>query len=339
MSQLPPEQDRPLRRAAPLIALLAPLLVVLLHLLPALLCGLLIYTLVRALAPALERALSTHGARVTVIALLAFGLVGALAVLIFATWAFLRSEAGSIAALTQRMAEVIESSRAWLPDWLESYLPGDSPALQTALASTLREHGKELQMVGKETARSLAYALLGMVIGALVALRKSAGQLSSGALLRQLAAHAHSFQQAFHAVVFAQLRIAAINALITGFYLLAVLPLLGIHLPLAKTMVVLTFIAGLLPIVGNLISNSVIVVLSLSHSLGLGLISLTVLVVVHKLEYFLNARIVGSCINARAWELLCAMLLMEALLGLPGLVLAPIYYAYLKAELLRLGWA
>ena len=33
---------------------------------------------------------------------------------------------------------------------------------------------------------------------------------------------------------------------------------------------------------------------------------------IHKLEYFLNARIVGTQIRARAWELLIAMLAMEA---------------------------
>jgi predicted PurR-regulated permease PerM len=55
--------------------------------------------------------------------------------------------------------------------------------------------------------------------------------------------------------------------------------------------------------------------------------------VIHKLEYFLNARIIGSRIRARAWELLMAMLVMEATFGLAGLIAAPIYYAYLKNEL------
>jgi predicted PurR-regulated permease PerM len=58
---------------------------------------------------------------------------------------------------------------------------------------------------------------------------------------------------------------------------------------------------------------------------------------VHKLEYFLNARIVGTGIHASAWELLVAMLLMEAAFGLPGLVGAPIYYAYVKDELVSRG--
>jgi predicted PurR-regulated permease PerM len=64
-------------------------------------------------------------------------------------------------------------------------------------------------------------------------------------------------------------------------------------------MIVVTFIAGLLPVVGNLISNTVIFVVSLAHSPGCRISSLTFLIVIHKLEYFLNARIVGAQIRAR----------------------------------------
>jgi len=39
-----------------------------------------------------------------------------------------------------------------------------------------------------------------------------------------------------------------------------------------------------------------------------------------------------------AWELLVAMLVMEAAFGLPGLIAAPIFYAYLKTELKTVGW-
>ena len=90
-------------------------------------------------------------------------------------------------------------------------------------------------------------------------------------------------------------------------------------------------------LVRRLISNSVIVIVSLSHSFSAAAGSLVFLVVVHKLEYFLNARIVGQEIKASAWELLCAMLVMEAAFGLPGLVAAPIFYAYLKTELKTIG--
>jgi predicted PurR-regulated permease PerM len=54
-------------------------------------------------------------------------------------------------------------------------------------------------------------------------------------------------------------------------------------------------------------------------------------------EYFLNARIVGNRINARAWELLVAMLAMEAAFGIYGVIAAPLYYAYVKDELAERG--
>ena len=111
----------------------------------------------------------------------------------------------------------------------------------------------------------------------------------------------------------------------------------GVHLPLTKTLIGVTFLAGLLPVVGNLISNTVIVVVSLAHSPHIALASLVFLILIHKLEYFLNARIVGSRIRARAWELLLAMLALEAAFGLPGVVAAPIFYAYLKQELADRG--
>jgi predicted PurR-regulated permease PerM len=58
---------------------------------------------------------------------------------------------------------------------------------------------------------------------------------------------------------------------------------------------------------------------------------------VHKLEYFLNARIIGSHIRAKAWELLLAMVLMEAAFGIGGVIAAPIFYAYFKNELAEKG--
>jgi len=97
--------------------------------------------------------------------------------------------------------------------------------------------------------------------------------------------------------------------------------------------VLVTFVVGLLPVLGNLISNSIIVIISLSNSLYVAAGSLVFLVVIHKLEYFVNARIIGGQIKARAWELLIVMLVMEAAFGVPGVIAAPVFYAYIKKEL------
>jgi len=98
--------------------------------------------------------------------------------------------------------------------------------------------------------------------------------------------------------------------------------------------VIVTFFAGLLPVIGNLISNTIITVISIGVSFKVTIAALVFLVGVHKLEYFINAKIVGSRIHATAWELLLALLIMEALFGITGLLIAPILYAYIKSELL-----
>jgi predicted PurR-regulated permease PerM len=76
---------------------------------------------------------------------------------------------------------------------------------------------------------------------------------------------------------------------------------------------------------------------SLGYSIEVAIASLVFLIVIHKLEYFLNARIIGSRIRSHAWELLIAMLAMEAAFGLAGVAAAPIYYAYVKSELAERG--
>jgi predicted PurR-regulated permease PerM len=42
---------------------------------------------------------------------------------------------------------------------------------------------------------------------------------------------------------------------------------------------------------------------------------------------------VGAQIRASAWQLLLALLVMEAAFGIAGLLASPFYYAYLKIEL------
>ena len=77
--------------------------------------------------------------------------------------------------------------------------------------------------------------------------------------------------------------------------------------------------------------------ISLRISFAVATASLGYLIVIHKLEYFLNARIVGSRISAKAWELLIAMLVFEAAFGVGGLIMAPLVYAYVKHELMEEG--
>jgi hypothetical protein len=231
------------------------------------------------------------------------------------------------------MAEILSGSHTILPAWLMEYVPQDAESLKHSAITWLNQHAYELPVVGKVAVRSAALILIGMVIGAIVSLQEVSREGSGTPLTNAFAKRIHIFHLSFRRVVFAQVRISALNTFFTWLFLSVVLPIFDIHLPLTKTMIALTFVAGLMPIIGNLISNTVIVIVSMSVSLGVSIGALVFLIVIHKLEYFLNARIVGSQINSKAWELLIALLVMEAAFGMRGVIAAPIYYAYLKSEL------
>ncbi|MGQ0530503.1 MAG: AI-2E family transporter [Panacagrimonas sp.] len=312
----------------------ALLLVLQLRLLPALLGGLLVFELVRVLTPLVRRTeISRDWARIIIVALIAALVVTGLSLMIFGAIAFFRSDAGNLSALLTKLAEIIDQSRSRLPVWTLAYIPDTAEELRESVTQWLRAHSADLQGVGKDFARALAHILIGMVVGALLSLSEVITVTVRRPLAEALVERTERLSRSFRRVVFAQVWIAAFNAFLTGLYLAVMLPLMGVNLPLTKTLIAVTFLCGLLPVIGNLISNTVIVIVSLSQSLFIAVGSLTYLVVIHKLEYFLNARIIGSRIRAKAWEMLVAMLLMEAAFGIAGLIAAPIYYAYLKDEL------
>jgi predicted PurR-regulated permease PerM len=326
-----------LKAAAYALTAVALWLVLALHLLPTLLSGLLVYSLVTTLAPALQRLVPGVHAHWLVVALLAILVVGSLTLAIGATVQFLSSENGNPAVFFERLTPLIERAHAQLPMFIVDRLPDDSKEMRTAVMDWLGEHTAELQVAGKQAVRVVVQLIIGILLGAMLALH-SARERPPGVLLSAaLEARAVHLVSAFRDVVFAQVKISALNTVITGGFLLVGLPLFGVSLPLAKTLIALTFVVGLLPAIGNLISNSLIFVVALSHSLFVALAALAFLVVIHKLEYFLSARLLGARIQAFAWELLIAMLVMETLFGTAGLIAAPIYYAYVKRELREEG--
>ncbi len=305
-----------------------------LHLLPALLAGLLVFTLVNLLTPLLKnRMLWGDGPRLLAVSIIAAVVIGLIVLLGVLATSVMRENFERLPALINRMAEIIEHSRSRMPGWISQYIPTDADQLRHTLVEWLRGNAYIFQVAGADIGRIFMHIIIGMVIGALLSLETAVSSASGGPLTRELADRSLRLSTSFRQVVFAQIWISGINAMLTALYLIVFLPLFGIELPFAKTMIVLTFVVGLVPILGNLISNTVIFVVSLSHSLGVAFAALAYLVVIHKLEYFLNARIIGSQIRAKAWEMLLAMLLLESAFGITGLIAAPIYYAYMKSEL------
>src|SRR6187551_780126 len=320
--------------AAWIVVALALGLVIELHLLSGLLAGLLVFKLVDVLTPWLRlRALGRDGPRVLAVTLIASAVIAALIGIGIGIATLFRNSGESVPLLLEKMAQIIEDARAILPAGLQAYVPEDSETLRRTIAEWLRANAGVLQLAGRGIGRSLAHILLGMVIGALLSMQKAAKPHERRPMTEEIARHASRMATAFQRVVFAQFWISLINTFFTWLYLGVILPMFGVDLPLVKILVALTFVVGLLPIIGNLLSNTAIVIVCLRQGLPVAMGSLVHLVVIHKLEYCLNARSIGSHINARAWELLIAMLVMEAAFGITGLIAAPIFYAYFKEEM------
>lgn len=307
-----------------------------LHLLAGVLAGLFVYELVTLLAPLLEKRFVGERARLAAVATLAVVTIIALIGLGMGTVAFFRSDTGSLPMLAAKVQLILNDARDKLPPSLVENLPDTVGELRDDLKTWADAHKHELGAFTREASHISLVTLIGMIVGALISLREQQQGARPKALSAACRERISRFADAFRRIIVAQVRISALNTCLTAIFLLVLLPLFGIHLPLSKALVAVTFITGLLPVLGNLISNSIIAIVAVSVSLTAGIAALVFLVLIHKLEYFLNAKIVGSRIHARAWELLIAMFAMEAAFGIQGLIAAPVYYAYVKSELTAL---
>jgi predicted PurR-regulated permease PerM len=321
------------QHASYIVGLLALWIILKAGLLVALFSGLMVYSLVHVLTPWIERKFNNRQARMIAVSLLIVVILLSLSLGLWGLVIYLRSDAGNLHSLLQKIADMIDISRAQIPSWVSANLPEGVDALRDLLVSALREHAGEAKQLSQEAGHLIVHLLLGMIIGSMAALQDINAKAPERPFAAALAARLSSLAEVFHKIVFAQVRISLINTVLTSVYLALILPLAGVHLPLLKSMIAITFLAGMIPVLGNIISNTIIVIVSLTYSLQIASLSLAFMVIIHKLEYFLNARIIGGQINAKSWELLVAILVMETLFGLPGLVAAPVFYALVKKEL------
>lgn len=322
-----------------LVAGVLMIIIVKFHLLAATFAGFLSYELVALLFYKLKlERLAGKWAKLVAVGLMATIIAGLLIIATILGAGALNRGMGALPDMAVTMADALESSRDLMPPMLAEFLPQNLEQLKAATAGWLRAHAGDLRIVGAEALRAMTHILIGIVLGAILSLheaipRDPGGPPLSVALLDRI----DRFGDAFRRVVFAQVRIAAINAFLTWLYLGVALPMLGVDMPYVNILVGVTFITGLLPVIGNVFSNTVIVIVSLSQSFLLAVGSLGFLVAIHTLEHFLNAHIIGRQIRSRAWELLIAMLVMESVFGFRGLVAAPVFYAYVKDELSSRG--
>jgi predicted PurR-regulated permease PerM len=145
----------------------------------------------------------------------------------------------------------------------------------------------------------------------------------------EVVARFRTFYKSFKTVMGAQIVISLINALLTTIFLV------WNDFPYAPVLAGLTFLLGLLPIIGNLLSNTLIVSVGFTITPEMAFFALIFLVVIHKFEYFLNSKIIGNRIKNPMWLTLLGLLIGEKLMGIPGMILAPVVLHYIKVEASR----
>jgi predicted PurR-regulated permease PerM len=328
--------------AAWTIAAALLLYVMLWHLVPAVVAGLVLYLLLDRLSRSFSKRMPGTAARplaLILVTLVGGGMIFGVTALMVS---YLRHHVDNIPAIMTKMADILGSTRAWLGGYGEDLIPEvmtDAETIKVALASWLKEHAETLKLAGSTVSIGLVHGVMGMLVAVMVFFRHVTHHPNRvpGTLSEALEEKVERFTRSFAQIASAQVKISLLNTALTALYLLVALPLFGRHIPFATTIVFVTFVCGLIPVLGNLISNTVIVILSLGISPGTAIASLLFLVIVHKLEYLTNSRIVGGETDSQAWEILLAIVIGETAFGVSGVVMAPIVYAFIKRELREHG--
>ena len=234
----------------------------------------------------------------------------------------------------------IPSASAWAQQRQIELPFTDFESLRVVIIDTLKQEAHYLRNVAHyagSVSAALVFSILGIVAAASLFLKTGLDPYRGTHAVKnnlysiscdEVSTRFRDFYRSFATVMGAQLTISLINTTLTAIFVLAV------RLPHGPLVIAITFLCGLVPIVGNLVSNTIIVFLALTVSLKLAIGALVFLVLIHKLEYFLNSKIIGSRIRNPVWLTLIALIIGERLMGIPGLILAPVVLNYLRVEML-----
>ncbi len=312
------------RKASYLLFALALLVVARFHLGACLLAALVSYMIMdlteRRLRDAGVRPRLTRAAALFAFAVLATAL----------GWIFVNFARTGVTRLPVLLDTVLPQLTA-LADAVGMELPVDNAKeLRDLLVSAARENFSSVSKTSGLLTRGFAQVLVGMFVAALRFLspHEDGGDANLYEVLSaEFSARAGLFVRSFERVVGAQVTISVVNTILTAGFLYAA------NVPFKTFLILTTFVCGLVPIAGNLISNCAIVTAGLTVSLQLATAGLIYLVVIHKLEYFLNSRIIGGSIDTPMWMTLLGLVLGEALMGVPGVLLAPALLHYAREEM------
>jgi predicted PurR-regulated permease PerM len=214
----------------------------------------------------------------------------------------------------------------------------DYASLKTVAINDVKEDVANAGRYVRAAAFQIVLWLIGLVVAAGLFLNATWGTENDpntsrdslyATVVSELDVRARTFYRSFSRVIGAQIVISMINTALTAVFLI------WNGYPYKTVLVAFTFLCGLLPIIGNIISNTLVVGVSFTISPNMALVALIFLIVIHKLEYFLNSKIIGDRIKTPMWLTLIGLVLGEKLMGIPGMILAPVVLHYIKVEASR----
>ncbi|SCC06183.1 AI-2E family transporter [Gilliamella intestini] len=313
------------------------------HLMPAVIAGLLTYTLTQKLDNFLSRKMVrfSHQSKLISVLVLTTVIIGIFIGGFWYLFAWFVDMAKHPTETLTNIRLVVNNVINSLPSNVTHYLPDNIDEIESTIMIYLKEHVFYLQSIIKKVFHDLVILIVGMIIGLILGYKQNQrnavhNPVTKRPLTKALKASLNRLVVVFQYVAISQVVIALFNTIMTAILLFIILPMFGIHLPFSKSLVLATFVFGLIPIIGNLIVNVLIFFVAFTVSFTVAMVIIVYLILIHKMEYVLNAKIVGAKIHAGICELLIAMLFLETLFGVIGLIFAPIFYAFIKLSLKEL---
>ncbi|MEK7232513.1 MAG: AI-2E family transporter [Elusimicrobiota bacterium] len=328
-SNLKAERLPPLRDTSYLLLAAIAILAVVFHLGPAVIAGVFSYTIIDVTHRKLATRMRPLSAKW--LSLIIFTVAASLL-----AWIFGRFLHQSLTIIPNTFKQAIPRlHEVSLHYGLE--LPfGDTDELRQTIIEVFKKNTHNITRVGGVLTKLFFHVIVGIFIAAMCFMsgsREDYGPNLYDALRKELNEQIWKFMQSFERVLGAQVIISAINTFLTTIFLLVC------DFPHMAFLVPATFFLGVLPVVGNLLSNTIIVCTALTISPRHAAFALCFLVIIHKGEYFLNSRIIGSSIHAPMWQTLLGILIGEVIMGVPGIILAPAIMYYIRQEMREIPYA
>jgi predicted PurR-regulated permease PerM len=242
--------------------------------------------------------------------------------------ALLTLSGAAVAALSAgRLARVVKETRDTLPERIAAvrenplfveisqHLPDTEALIESA-----QHYASNVAKSAAELGYWFVYAIVGLVLAIVYfldeeKLRDFRQSLPAASLFGTLTRWGECVADAVSLTVQLQFIVAACNAVLT----LPVLLLIGVpHIPM---LMLLIFVSGLIPVVGNLMSGAVLSIIAYQTKgwVGVGLF-LGLTFVLHKVEsYFLNPRLAARHVPLPGFVLILSLIAWEHLLGFAGL--------------------